>query len=282
MKKLILFIIPLVCIACKVDNSKATATNTSESVSIENPLDKIDATPKPEMIEIKGGQFVMGQKDGEGDEKPEHLVTLDDFYIGKYEVTVSAYKAFCTSTSKSMPPEPEWGWIDNHPIINTSWNDASAYIQWLNAQTGENYRLPTEAEFEYVIRNGGETGLYPWGDSSPLNENLADLSLKTATSSNRIWTSYDDGFAYTAPVGSFDPNKLGVHDINGNIWEWCQDWYDHYPNEAVTNPQGPEEGTHKVGRGGSYNADPWHSRTASRAWVKPTFQKPGFRLAKSK
>ncbi|NND10660.1 MAG: SUMF1/EgtB/PvdO family nonheme iron enzyme, partial [Flavobacteriaceae bacterium] len=102
------------------------------------------------------------------------------------------------------------------------------------------------------------------------------------TSSNRIWKEHNDGHAFIAPVGSFKPNKVGVYDINGNIWEWCQDWYGHYPSQKTTNPKGPETGTHKVGRGGSYNADPWHSRSASRAWVKPDFKKPGFRLAKNK
>jgi formylglycine-generating enzyme required for sulfatase activity len=236
----------------------------------------------PQMVEIKGGTFIMGQKNGEGDEKPEHLVELKDFLIGKYEVTVAEYKDFCKETQREMPPEPEWGWIADHPIMNTSWNDAIAYINWLNGQTDEHYRLPTEAEFEYVIRNGGEPGIYPWGDGLPENENIADESLKEATSSNRIWNNYQDGFAYTAPVGSFNPNRLGIHDINGNIWEWCSDWYDKFSEVKAINPKGPGSGTYKVGRGGSYDSDPWHSRTASRAFVKPEFRKPGFRLAKYK
>ncbi|NNK28031.1 MAG: SUMF1/EgtB/PvdO family nonheme iron enzyme [Flavobacteriaceae bacterium] len=237
---------------------------------------------EPKMVAIKGGTFIMGQNTGEGDEKPEHEVVLHDFFIGKYEVTVLEYRAFCEATEREMPEEPEWGWVDNHPIINLSWNDASAYIEWLNIITKQAYRLPTEAEFEYVIRNGGESGIYPWGNGIPQNENLADLAFNVKTSSNRIWKEHNDGHAFIAPVGSFKPNKLGVYDINGNIWEWCQDWYGHYPSQKTTNPKGPETGTHKVGRGGSYNADPWHSRSASRAWVKPDFKKPGFRLAKNK
>lgn len=235
---------------------------------------------KPELVSISGGTFMMGQDDGEGDERPAHEVTLSDFQIGKYEVTVAEYKRFCEDTEKEMPTEPEWGWKANHPIINTSWNDAMDYIKWLNLQTNETYRLPTEAEFEYVIRNGGESGVYPWGDDTPQDENLADVSFTQKTKSSRAWKNYNDGFAFTAPVGSFKANKLGVYDINGNIWEWCSDWHEDYTDKKVNNPTGPRSGIHKVGRGGSYNSDPWHSRTASRAFVKPTFKKPGFRLAK--
>ncbi|RNC86379.1 MAG: hypothetical protein ED556_08790 [Winogradskyella sp.] len=243
----------------------------------------LDTTPKvPEMVEIRGGTFTMGQNDGEGDEKPEHLVEISDFYIAKYEITVAEYKAFCIATKREMPKKPEWGWIDNHPIINTSWNDATAYIKWLNKEMNETYRLPTEAEFEYVIRNGGEKGVFPWGNGNPTNENLADEAFKSKTSRTNIWEGHNDGFAYTAPVGSYEPNKLGVYDINGNIWEWCSDWYDAYTSKKSSNPKGAKISKNKVGRGGSYNADPWHSRSASRAFVEPTFKRPGFRLAKDK
>ncbi|WP_445383036.1 formylglycine-generating enzyme family protein [Robiginitalea sp. IMCC43444] len=238
------------------------------------------AIDKPEMVRIQGGTFTMGQKDGEQDEKPEHLVEIRDFYLAKFEVTVSQYRAFCVATGRDMPKEPGWGWIDTHPIINTSWNDASSYIEWLNARTDEKYRLPTEAEFEYALRNGGEKGNYPWGNGKPEGENLADESLRKETSRSNIWAGYDDGYAFTAPVGSFKPNKLGLYDLNGNIWEWCSDWYASYPNQKTVNPQGAVSGKAKVGRGGSYDADPWHSRSASRAFVEPTFKRPGFRLAR--
>jgi len=236
----------------------------------------------PEMIQIPGGTFLMGQNDGEGDEKPEHEVIISDFLIGKYEVMVAEYKKFCLATNREMPADPEWGWIDNHPIINTSWNDAMAYIDWINEETKESYRLPTEAEFEYVIRNGGKPGIYPWGSGKPPEENLADEAFSKRTSNSRIWENYDDGFAYTAPVGSFKPNNLGVYDINGNIWEWCSDWYEGYSEKKSIDPKGPNMGRNKVGRGASYDADPWHSRSASRAFVEPSFKRPGFRLAKDK
>lgn len=236
--------------------------------------------PETELVFIEGGTFLMGQDDGEGDEKPIHQVTVSDFFIGKFEVTVSDYRKFCSATGKLMPKEPEWGWADSHPIINTSWNDAMSYIAWLNEETEENYRLPTEAEFEYVLRNGGQPGVYPWGNGMPKNENIADEALKKKTTSSRIWEDYVDGFAFTAPVGSFDPNELGVYDINGNIWEWCYDWYGAYSSQPSTNPKGAVKKEYKVARGASFDADPWHARTASRAFVAPDFKRPGFRLAK--
>lgn len=237
-------------------------------------------TTEPIMVKIKGGTFVMGQNDGEGDERPEHLVEVDDFYIAKFEIKVSEYRKFCLATDRTMPKQPEWGWNDNHPIINTSWNDAHDYVAWLNKRTDEDYRLPTEAEFEYVIRNGGEKGVYPWGNKLPINENLADESYRAKTSKSGIWQNYNDGYAFTSPVGSFEPNKLGVCDINGNIWEWCSDWYAEYSDQKKINPIGATAGKNKVGRGASYDADPWHSRSASRAYVEPNFKRPGFRLAK--
>ncbi|MCA0153466.1 formylglycine-generating enzyme family protein [Winogradskyella vincentii] len=244
--------------------------------SYEQPLQV-----KHPMVKIKGGTFIMGQNSGEGDEKPEHEVQILGFYMGKYEVTVKEYRKFCNATNRDMPKQPKWGWIDNHPIINTTWYDAQDYISWLNKVSSKNYRLPTEAEFEYVIRNGGQTGTYPWSDGQPKNENLADISFGNANNSNGIWKNYDDSFAHTSPVGSFESNLLGVYDINGNIWEWCNDWHQEYTSEKRINPKGPKTGIEKVGRGGSYNADPWHSRSASRAYVKPTFEGPGFRLAKN-
>lgn len=228
----------------------------------------------------------MGQANGEGDEKPVHKVTLSDFYIGKYEVTVKQYKQFCEDTKKELPKAPDWGWIDSHPIMNISWNDANDYIKWLNKETGQNFRLPTEAEFEYVIRNGGKEGTYPFDKSSNNpGENVADEAFSRKNpnwSRSRIWADYDDGYVGTSPVGTFSANNLGVHDINGNAWEWVSDWYADYSSADVTDPKGPKDGKFKVGRGASFNADPWHTRSAGRNWVEPEFKKPGFRIAKDK
>ncbi|NNE27892.1 MAG: formylglycine-generating enzyme family protein [Saprospiraceae bacterium] len=233
------------------------------------------------MAFIQGGQFMMGQTDGEFDESPVHKVWLSDFYLAKYEVTVKEYRAYCAATNSTMPQQPEWGFQEDHPIINISWNDAQEYIKWLNKISGAAYRLPTEAEFEYVIKSGKQNSVYPWGSGLPVNENIADESRRDIPGRREIWNGYNDGFPYTSPVGSYSPNSFGVYDINGNAWEWVQDWYGKYTSEDKSNPAGPKEGKFKVGRGASFNADPWHSRSASRAFVEPEFKGPGFRLAKS-
>ena len=250
------------------------------SNSQENSATSTKNTTIPEIVFVKGGSFEMGQADGEFDEKPVHKVTLSDFYVGKFEISVGQYREFCTETGREMPKEPGWGWVEDHPIVNTSWNDSQAYINWLNKKTGESFRLPTEAEFDYVIREGGKPGDYPWGDGMPKNENIADESYSIEYPSRRFWKGYDDGYVHASPIGSFPANALGVHDINGNVWEWVSDWHTEFSGDPVKDPKGPETGKHKVGKGASFDADPWHSRTASRAFVEPTFTAPGFRIAK--
>lgn len=193
---------------------------------------------KPELVNIKGGVFEMGNEQSSRC-KPVHSVTINSFSIGKYEVTVGQYKAFCTATGRTMPKAPEWGWNDNHPIVNVTFQDAISYCKWLSKKYGGNWRLPTEAEWEFAARGGINSKGYNFAGGIDL-EKLG-------------W--YEDNSGGQAQVvGKKIPNELGLYDMSGNVWEWCNDWYDtnYYKISPSNNPQGPASGTYKVLRGGSW------------------------------
>jgi formylglycine-generating enzyme required for sulfatase activity len=261
-----------------------------------------------EFVLVKGGCFQMGDAFGDGgaDEKPVHEVCVDDFYMGKYEVTVGQFKEFVRETGYQTEAERgdgayhftgrEWkmgkaiNWrnpgfrqTDRHPVVCVSHNDALAFAEWLGRKTGQGIRLPTEAEWEYAARSGGKKYKYGWGSGNP-SANIADVSLKREFPSSNltIWEGYDDGYVYTAPVGSFPPNELGLCDMTGNVWEWCSDWYGekYYGESRKTNPQGPDSGQYRVGRGGSWIFDPGGVRAATRGWDEPSCRDDddGFRL----
>ncbi|MBN3036792.1 MAG: SUMF1/EgtB/PvdO family nonheme iron enzyme [Bacteroidales bacterium] len=268
-----------------------------------------------EMVFVQGGTFTMGctgeqGSDCEDDEKPAHQVTLSDYYIGKYEVTVGQFKQFIDATGYRTDAEKGGGsylwngkkweikesvtWRCNaegntrpvsengHPVIHVSWNDATEYCKWLSRQTGKNYRLPTEAEWEYAARSRGKAYKYSWGNGGP-SGNIADESAKKVFSDWSVWKGYDDGYVYTAPVGKFNANDLGLHDMSGNVWEWCSDWYGalYYSASPVSNPWGPSDGTHRVVRGGSWGDGPRGCRVSSRSRGTPDlrYDGNGFRLA---
>lgn len=216
----------------------------------------------PPLTAVKGGTFEMGSRDGQPDEQPVRRVTLSDFEIGKYEVTNAQYKAFCDATRRPYPEEPNFArlrnyFLDypNHPVVRVSWDDANAYCIWLSERTGDLYRLPTEAEWEYVARN------------SPIG-----------------WDSYNSGGA-PHEVGTSPPNELGIYDLMGNVWEWCADWYGPYPSEPQTNPKGAPRGTHKVLRGCSWYFSTVPCRPTSRFRFDPTLNywfNGGFRVVRAK
>jgi len=213
-------------------------------------------------------------------ETPRHTVYLDAFYMDKYEVTVGQYKKFINATGHSAP---DWSNVskysptDNHPIVYVSWNDAQKYAKWAGK------RLPTEAEWEKAARGGLVGKKFPWGDKDPDGTqcNFADKN----TDYSRSDKSVDDGYQYTAPVGSFTPNGYGLYDMAGNVWEWCADWYaeDYYANSPSRNPQGPSSGEYRVCRGGSWLDAPGGVRAAFRGWGDPTFSSGdvGFRCVVS-
>ena len=175
-----------------------------------------------EMVEIPGGTFRMGDLSGGGDddERPVHNVTVPAFKMGKYEVTFDQWDA-CVADGgcgRYTPDDEGWG-RGNRPVIDVSWDDVQGFIDWLNAKTGGNFRLPTEAEWEYAAR-AGSTTLYSWGNS--IGHNRANCD-----DCGRPWHGWDDG--RTAPVGSFQANAWGLHDMHGNGWEWAQDcWNETY------------------------------------------------------
>jgi len=187
-----------------------------------------------EMVLIPAGEFIMGSKDYNNG-KPQRRVYLDAYYIDVYPVTVAQYRRFCKETKREMPSSPSWGWIDNHPIVNVSWNDAKAYCDWAGK------RLPTEAEWEKSAR-GTDGRKYPW-------ENEWDARKCRCSRNN--WG--DAGS--TSPVGSFPQgiSPYGVYDMAGNVWEWCNDWYNdnYYKVAPLRNPKGPKGGNWRVLRGGS-------------------------------
>lgn len=193
---------------------------------------------EPEMVIVEGGIFDMGSTRN-NDENPVHQVSLDGFRIGRYEITVAEYRAFCDATGRRMPAAPAWGWIDNHPMTLISWTDASDYCDWLTDKTGVLYRLPTEAEWEYAARGGNKSRNTEYSGSN--NSEMVG------------W--YDIHGEGTKPVGQKQPNELGIYDMSGNVLEWCSDWYDSdfYAAAGVSdNPRGPQNGISRVMRGGSW------------------------------
>jgi len=243
---------------------------------------------------------MMGSEEDD-DEKPVHEVYLDAFYMDKHQVTVAKFKAFVEATGCKTDAEKQgysyvWDGKElvqkkgihwqhnakgelvvssdmNHPVIRVSWNDAQAYAKWAGKH------LPTEAEWEYAARSGAKGYTYSWGNEAPRGKkggNIADEALKRVFKDWTVWEGYDDGFVYTAPVGSFEPNEFGLYDMTGNVWEWCKDWYDenYYktrPNPD-RNPKGPSTGQYRVLRGGSWNYNPRLVRCAYRLRFTPTVQ----------
>ncbi|MDP2806862.1 MAG: formylglycine-generating enzyme family protein, partial [bacterium] len=224
------------------------------------------------LIEIPAGSFSMGSSDGGSDEKPVHTISLDKYYIGKYEVTVGQFKKFCQATGKSMPEQPTWNNRDDHPVVNVTWNDAKAYCDWAGL------RLPTEAEWEKAAR-GTDGRSYPWG-------NGWDGNKCNHGKDSSPYTDASDGYENTSPVGNLSSgvSPYGAYDMAGNVWEWCNDWYDgsYYGSSPSSNPTGPSSGTFRVLRGGSWYFNTLYCRSAYRLGRYPVnwYYYFGFRPAK--
>ena len=216
-----------------------------------------------ELVFVKGGCYPMGNSFGgrRPDEQPVHEVCVDDFHIGKYEVTQGQWKELMGNN-----PSDNKG-SDNYPVEKVSWNDVQDFIRKLNEKTGHSYRLPTEAEWEYAARSGGKPEQYSGG---------ADIDAVT-------WYQSNSG-GKTHNVGTKAPNGLGIHDMSGNVWEWVQDWYEsgYYSGSPRDNPKGPSSGTHRIGRGGSWYNDAGFCRSTNRYRYSPEIRDDflGFRLVK--
>lgn len=204
------------------------------------------------MVPVEGGTFTMGAtseqgSDAEEDEKPAHKVTLSDYYIGQTEVTQALWEAV-------MGSNPSFFEGDNLPVEQVSWNDCQVFIQKLNQLTGKQFRLPTEAEWEYAARGGRKSQGYKYAGGN----NIGSVA----------WYTGNSGIE-THPIGTKQANELGIYDMSGNVYEWCSDWYGDYTSSSQSDPQGPSSGSGRVGRGGDYGSSAGYCRVSNRYGILP-------------
>jgi formylglycine-generating enzyme required for sulfatase activity len=216
------------------------------------------------MVAVEGGTFRMGatkdmDPDAYGWEGPVHSVTLSDYYIGETEVTQELWQAVMGSNPSRF--------IGNlqRPVEKVSWNDCRTFIGKLNELTGGSFRLPTEAEWEYAARGGNKSRGYKYSGS----DNIGDVA----------WCAGNSDVT-THAVKTKSPNELGIYDMSGNVYEWCQDWYGDYSSAAQTNPKGPSSGSARVYRGGSWACDAAPCRCTDRGYNPPAsaYSNRGLRL----
>jgi formylglycine-generating enzyme len=260
--------------------------------------DKVTLT----LIQIPAGKFLMGSpqtETGRNMDEVQHTVTISrPFYMGVTHVTVEQFAAFMKDSGYRTDAEedgssegieikdneiaasivtgcswrhPSFDQKGNHPVVQVSWTDAMEFCDWLSKKSGKTVGLPTEAQWEYACRAGTKTA-YPWGDNPDDGKgwaNGADESLKKKlpnAPAERKFFSWDDGFVFTSPVGSFKPNAFGLYDMIGNASQWCQDGFGEYDRGAATDPTGAAAGGRRMLRGGSWSFNPANCRSASRPW----------------
>lgn len=287
--------------------------NSASAVSFHFPS-KISVPEN--MVYVEGGSFQMGSDAGDGDEQPVHTVRVNDFYMSKYEVTHAEYIEFLNSRGVSGNGsyngneliDMDDGYCaigyrggefyfkgsskadkSNCPLIEVTWYGAVEYCNWLSDQAGltkvytiyigavdcdwdaNGYRLPTEAEWEYAARGGNKSRGYRYSGSNTIDE--------------VAWHDGNSGDE-THPVGQKRPNELGIHDMSGNVWEWCWDWYDsdYYSESPTNNPTGPSSGSYRVLRGGGWHSNAGYCRAATRSHINPTIGSTysGFRFLRTK
>ena len=249
----------------------AVVSNACASAQDKEPPKRFVNRIGMEFVWIPPGTFMMGSPKNELDryfDERQHKVTLTKgFYLGKYTVTQEQWKKIMGNEPSAFKGEK------NLPVEFVSWDKCQEFIKKLRESDKNHYRLPTEAEWEYACRAGTKT---PFCFGNTISTDQAN---------------YDGSFVYgegkkgisrkkTTVVGSFPPNAWGLHDMHGNVWQFCQDVYGDYPEKDVVDPQGPEKGTHRVARGGSYFHDPQCARSASRLQCEPDIESDivGFRV----
>ncbi len=270
---------------------RAAPTRSAQDQSAAGAATKTftDCAQCPEMVEIPAGTFLMGSPPSEAgrfpNEAPQHSVTLRAFAVGRYEVTWDEWNA-CVAAG-SCPSADDLGWGGGRlPVINVSWTDVQTYLAWLRRVTGKDYRLLTEAEWEYAAR-AGTTSRYSFGDSEAELCAYANGADQSAKASHSDWqaSSCSDGFVRTAPVGSLKPNKFGLYDMHGNVWEWVQDCFaESYDGAAVDGAaQTAGDCSIRTLRGGAWYSTPSVLRSASRgkAALNTRSFVFGFRLART-
>lgn len=252
----IVIIMVLGLVGCSKENPQQVNKQPVKIEVTAKEAETIIAALEKDMVLIPAGKFKMGLPN------QEHEVTLTKpYYIGKYEVTQEQWVALgCENLSVFKGAKL--------PVINVSWFDSQEFIKKLNAKTDGGYRLPTEAEWEYACR-AGTTTQYSFGDKiMPSDANYNDSKI-----------------GKPMKVGSYFPNKFGLYDMHGNVWEWCEDWYGAYPKESVIDPKGPETGTYRALRGGGFITDDSSAFSFGRIHLRTPdlrYDGIGFRLAKTK
>jgi formylglycine-generating enzyme required for sulfatase activity len=225
---------------------------------------------QPSLVRIPKGWFDMGSETGQDNERPVHRVWVDSFEFAIHQVTHADYARFLAATKSDSPPnweDPQLS-LPHQPVVSVNWFESNAYCEWLSHATGRSYRLPTEAEWERAARGGLEGKLYPWGDEPP--ESLPNYAMRWKTGPE--------------PVGGDKPNGYGLLDIGANVHEWCLDWYspEYYSVSPQRNPRGPDVGTRRASRGGSWRHYTKVSRCAARSSIPPEFKYAdyGFRVVR--
>ena len=295
--------------------SLLTFASASAAKPLEHITVKLSDTESMKLVKVPAGKFTMGSPTNERHrtrdkrESPQREVTISkDFHMGVCEVTRGQFAAFVKDAKYATQAERE-GWAyawngrvwdkvsgaswkkvgfeqtDKHPVLCVSFDDAVAFCRWLSEKTSKPVRLPTEAQWEYACRAGSKTA-YSWGDKWDGGEGRLNAADATAKKRFRGWRAFfwEDGHVFTSPAGTYKANAFGLHDMHGNAWEWCADWYakDYYKTGPKVDPAGPASGTMRVIRGGGWMSSPPRCRSAGRTGIQLRGSycdlTPGFRI----